>query len=56
MKGLEVAKEIISINPHQRIIIASSYNKDIFDEAAETFCLPLEILQNPFFENEFLIY
>jgi len=44
MKGLEVAKEIIPINPHQRNIIASSYNKDIFDEAAETFGLPLEIL------------
>jgi CheY-like chemotaxis protein len=48
MKGLEVAKEIISLNPHQRIIIASAYNKDVFNEAAEYFDLPLEILQKPF--------
>ncbi|MGI8834040.1 MAG: hypothetical protein ACR2IS_15565, partial [Nitrososphaeraceae archaeon] len=54
MKGLEIAKEIISINPHQRIIIASSYNRDIFDEAAENFGLPLEILQKPFFGNDLL--
>jgi DNA-binding NtrC family response regulator len=54
MKGLEVAKEIISINPHQRIIIASSYHKDIFDEAADNFGLPLEILQKPFLGDELL--
>ena len=48
MEGLEVAKEIISLNPHQRIIIASAYNKDVFNEAAEYFELPLEILQKPF--------
>ena len=54
MKGLEVAKEIISINPHQRIIIASLYNKEIFDEAADNFGLPLEILQKPFFGDELL--
>jgi CheY-like chemotaxis protein len=54
IKGLDVAKEIISINPHQRIIIASSYNRDIFDEAAENFGLPLEVLQKPFFGNELL--
>jgi CheY-like chemotaxis protein len=48
MKGLEVAKEIISINPHQRIIIASAYSKDIFNEAAEYFGLPLEVLEKPF--------
>ena len=54
MKGLEVAKEIISMNPHQRIIIASSYNRDIFDEAAEYFGLPLEVLQKPFFGDDLL--
>lgn len=48
MNGLEVAKEIISMNPHQRIIIASAYSSDIFDEAADFFRLPLEILQKPF--------
>jgi CheY-like chemotaxis protein len=29
MNGLEVAKEIISLNPHQRIIIASAYSGTI---------------------------
>jgi two-component system, cell cycle response regulator CpdR len=46
--GFEVAKEILVINPHQRIIIASAYKKEIFDEAADSFGLPLEVLQKPF--------
>ena len=54
IKGLEVAKEIISLNPHQRIIIASYYGKEVFDEAAKYFGLPLEILQKPFFANDLL--
>ena len=54
INGLDVAKEILSINPHQRIIIASSYNKEIFDEAADNFGLPLEILQKPFLGDELL--
>jgi len=54
IKGLDVAKEIISLNPHQRIIIASYYGKEVFDEAAESFGLPLEILQKPFFGNDLL--
>jgi CheY-like chemotaxis protein len=54
MNGLEVAKEIVSVNPHQRIIIASAYSSEIFDEAADTFNLPLETLQKPFW-NQTLI-
>ena len=54
IKGLDVAKEIISLNPHQRIIIASYYGRDVFAEAAEDFGLPLEILQKPFFANDLL--
>jgi CheY-like chemotaxis protein len=46
--GFEVAKQIISINPHQRVIIASGYSKDIFDEASKHFNIPLEVLQKPF--------
>lgn len=48
MDGFQVANEIISINPRQRIIIASGYDKDIFEEAAEHFQLPIEVLQKPF--------
>ena len=46
--GFEVAKQIISINPHQRVIIASGYSKDIFDEAGKHFNIPIEVLQKPF--------
>ena len=46
--GFEVAKRIISINPRQRIILASAYSKDIFEDAAEYFNLPIDILQKPF--------
>ena len=50
MDGFQVAKEIISINPTQRIIIASGYDKDIFEEAGNHYQLPLEVLQKPFSE------
>jgi CheY-like chemotaxis protein len=46
--GFEAAKEILAINPHQRIIIASAYNKEIFEEGADFFDIPLEVLQKPF--------
>jgi CheY-like chemotaxis protein len=46
--GFEVAKRIISINPRQQIILASAYGKDIFEDAAEYFNLPIDILQKPF--------
>ena len=46
--GFEVAKRVISINPRQRIILASAYGKDIFEDAAEYFNLPIDILQKPF--------
>lgn len=46
--GFEVAKRIISINSRQRIILASAYGKDIFEDAAEYFNLPIDILQKPF--------
>ena len=46
--GFEAANEILSLNPHQRIIIASAYSKDIFEEAADYIGLPIEVLQKPF--------
>lgn len=48
MDGFEVAQKIMSINSHQRIILASAYSKDIFEDAAEFFNLPIEIIQKPF--------
>jgi two-component system, cell cycle response regulator CpdR len=50
MDGFQVAKEIISINPTQRIIIASAYDKDMFEEAGNHYQVPLEVLQKPFSE------
>lgn len=48
MDGFQVAKEIVSINPSQRIIIASGYSKDIFEEASNHYQIPLEVIQKPF--------
>ena len=48
MDGFQVAKEIVSINPNQRIIIASGYSKDIFEEASDHYHIQLQVLQKPF--------
>lgn len=52
--GFEVARRIYSLNPNQRIILASAYSKEIFEDAAEYFNLPIEILQKPFSGSKFL--
>jgi CheY-like chemotaxis protein len=54
MDGFEVARKIMSINSHQRIILASAYSKDIFEDAAEFFNLPIEIIQKPFAGSKLL--
>lgn len=33
MNGMEVAKEILAVNPHQRIIFASAYVKETLQES-----------------------
>jgi len=52
--GFEVAKRIISLNSSQRIILASAYGKDIFEDAAEYFNLPIDILQKPFSRTQLI--
>lgn len=54
LDGFEVARKIISSNPSQRIILASAYSKEIFDDAADYFNLPIEILQKPFPGSKFV--
>lgn len=54
MDGFEVARKIMSINSHQRIILTSAYSKDIFEDAAEFFNLPIEIIQKPFSGSKIL--
>jgi len=49
MNGLEVAKEILAINPHQRIIFASAYVKETLE--ISTSHLDTELMQKPFDEQ-----
>jgi predicted transcriptional regulator/CheY-like chemotaxis protein len=46
--GLEVAKEIFSINPSQRIIFASAYMKDALIESLSSLGKVVELLHKPF--------
>jgi CheY-like chemotaxis protein len=48
INGLEVAKEILSINPHQRIIFASAYVKDILEKSISSLKHVVELMQKPF--------
>ena len=55
MDGLEVAKEVLAVNPHQRIIFASAYVKDTLLDSVKQLNQPVELLQKPFGEDA-LIY
>jgi CheY-like chemotaxis protein len=46
--GMEVAKEILSINPNQRIIFASAYVKDTLQFAVKELKMVVELMQKPF--------
>ncbi|MFL6417821.1 MAG: response regulator [Nitrososphaeraceae archaeon] len=48
INGMEVAKEILAINPRQRIIFASAYVNDILVEFVQQLNQPVELLQKPF--------
>ncbi|MDQ5869695.1 MAG: response regulator [Thermoproteota archaeon] len=52
--GLEVAKEILAINSHQRIIFVSGYVKDTLSRSINELNMPVEILQKPL-SNQVLI-
>jgi CheY-like chemotaxis protein len=52
MNGLEVAKEILAVNPHQRIIFASAYLQDMLIESIRQLNQIVEILNKPFSEQE----
>lgn len=49
MDGLEVAKEILALNSHQRIIFASAYIKEMLETAARS--ISAELMQKPFDEQ-----
>jgi DNA-binding NtrC family response regulator len=46
--GIEVAKEILSINTQQRIILASAYVKDSIANSVKEIKRIVEVLQKPF--------
>jgi len=48
INGMEVAKEILTINPHQRIIFASAYVKETLEESVKQLKRVVELLQKPF--------
>lgn len=55
MDGLEVAKEVLAVNPRQRIIFASAYVKETLLDSVKQLNQPVELLQKPFGEDA-LIY
>jgi DNA-binding response OmpR family regulator len=48
LNGIEVAKEIIRINPKQRIIIVSAYVKETFFSSVKELGHRVELVQKPF--------
>ena len=46
--GLEVAKEILALNPSQRIIFASAYVKETLRESVRELRQVVELMQKPF--------
>jgi CheY-like chemotaxis protein len=49
INGIEVAKEILAVNPHQRIIFASAYIKDTVIDSIKDFSqVVTESVQKPF--------
>lgn len=52
--GMEVAKEILAINPHQRIIFASAYIRETVKDSVKELKQITELLQKPFSSQELL--
>ena len=48
INGMEVAKEILAVNPHQRIIFASAYVKETLVDSIQQLNQVVELLQKPF--------
>jgi CheY-like chemotaxis protein len=48
MNGIEVAKEILALNPHQRIIFASAYIQETVKDSVKELKQVVELLQKPF--------
>lgn len=46
--GIEVAKEILELNQHQRIIFASAYVKETLEDSVKQLKQVVELMQKPF--------
>jgi DNA-binding NtrC family response regulator len=46
--GLQVAKEVLAVNPHQRIIFASAYTRETLMDSVKELKQVVELLQKPF--------
>jgi len=46
--GMEVAKEILAVNPHQRIIFASAYIRNTLVDSVKQLKQVVELIQKPF--------
>src|SRR5919198_1196248 len=51
INGMEVAKEILAVNPHQRIIFASAYVKETLLDTIKSLKQITEVVQKPFGVN-----
>jgi len=54
MNGLEVAKEIISLNPSQRIIFASAYLQGAIIDSIKVLGKIIEVIKKPFSLSELI--
>ena len=54
INGMQVAKEILTVNSHQRIIFASAYVKETLMNSIQQLNQIVELLQKPFGENELI--
>jgi CheY-like chemotaxis protein len=51
INGMEVAKEILAVNPHQRIVFASAYVKETLVDSIKQLNQVVELMQKPFGEG-----
>ena len=52
INGMDVAKEILAINSHQRIIFASAYVKETLEQSIKELKQVVELVQKPFSLNK----
>jgi len=52
MNSMNVAKEILAVSPHQRIIFASTYVKETLQESVKQLKQIVELIQKPFTLNQ----